>query len=289
MTAQTNTLTTRPVSGGLFNPVIFNETLRRGWMTAMWWSIGIASLVWMQIVAVPNADSVRQITTLLQSMPPAMLQMFGLSDMQFMATMNGYVAAQTFAYIPLVIAIYGVVCGLNVISGDEDRGILDMFLSTPVNRVSVIVSKTLVYVIFIIGVVASMFVGLWIGLLMAPEIAAEVDQGAMLVTTLAMIPAVLAAYGFTVMLTGLLRNRGMAITVVSVVLIGSYFLDTLGKSAAEGSILHTIRPLSYNAWYDYQGILQNGIMWGNFAVLLVVAVILILVGMFGFKRRDVGA
>lgn len=284
MTAQTNTL---KMTTGLFNPVVFMETLRRSWRGMLWWGIGLGSLAWVQIVAVPSVDSVQQLTNLLQTMPPALLQMFGAGDMQFMATVTGYLALQLFAFFPLVFAIYGVICGLNVTSSDEDRGIMDMFLSTPVNRMSVIVSKSLAYVLLIIAVILWFFAGVWAGLLMTPEISAEVNLGAMFAATLAMIAPVLVVFAFTVMLTGLLRNRGLSIGLVSVLIIASYFLDTLGKSAS-GSILNTLRPLSYSAWYDYQGILQNGMMWGNLIVLLVVTLILIVVGMVGFQRRDVG-
>lgn len=269
------------------NWVVLTETLRRNWRSALWWGIGLGIAAWINIIAVPNVESIQQIAELLETMPPFMMQMFGVNDMSFMASPEGYLALQLFAFFPLVLAVYGAVVGMNIVSNEEDRGIMDSLLSTPVKRWRVVMEKSLAYGLLTVFVVAVMFVWVLISLAMVPDVTAQVNVGELAVGIFAFVPQTWIVMGVAAMFTGLLRNRGLAIGLVAVFVIASYFLNTLG-SAVTDSIINTLRPLSYFSYLNSEAIMQGN---ANLIALLVpgfVTVIAVAVGMWGFQRRDEG-
>ncbi len=267
--------------------VIFLETLRRNWRYMLWWGIGIGFIAWINVVALPDVDSIRQVAELMESMPPFMLQMFGAGDLEFMATPEGYLALQLFSFFPLILAMYAVTVGLNVISNEEERGIMDVLLSHPVTRVQIVVEKTVAYALLSVGVILIMWLWVVIGLAMVPEVSAGVDGGELLIAHLAMIPLLWIVLGFTVLLTGIMRKRTLAIALVASFILGSYFLNTIGAAASE-TVLSTLKPLSYFAHLDSYSIFTGTGQYGGLIVVVVVSVIFAAIGLFGFTRRDVG-
>jgi ABC-type transport system involved in multi-copper enzyme maturation permease subunit len=207
--------------------------------------------------------------------------------MNFYATAEGFLALQLFAFFPLMLAIYAAVCGLNVVANDEDRRIIDIPLSLPLDRWRLIAEKSLAYALLILGVVTLLFVSIWISLLMVPEILAEVDMGEMAQASFGMTPLTWIVLGFTVLITGLLRRRGLAIALVAMFVVGSYFLDTLG-AAAPGTILSAAQPLSYFSHLNSQAILQGAADWTGLFAVTIATVLFVAGGIFFFQRRDVG-
>jgi ABC-type transport system involved in multi-copper enzyme maturation permease subunit len=266
---------------------VFYETLRRSWRGMLWWGIGLGFAAFVNIIAVPNVESIQQIAELMETMPPIFLQMFGAGDVSFYATPEGYLALQLFAFFPLLLAVYAAVCGLNVVSNDEDRRIIDMPLSLPLERWRLVAEKSLAYMLLILGVVTLLFVWIWISLLLVPEILAEVDMGEMALASFGMTPLTWIVMGFTVLVTGLLRRRGLAIALVAMFVMISYFLDALG-SAAPDTILATLKPLAYFSHLDSQAILQGAADWTGLFAVTIATVIFVAGGIFFFQRRDVG-
>ena len=54
--------------------VVFMHTLRRNWLTGLYWAIGIAILGAYIIVVIPNVDMLKQYADLVKTLPPLMLQ-----------------------------------------------------------------------------------------------------------------------------------------------------------------------------------------------------------------------
>src|SRR5664279_6230367 len=114
--------------------VVFMHTLRRNWLTGLYWAIGIAILGAYIIVVIPNVDMLKQYADLVKTLPPLMLQLFGANNAAEIATPAGFLDFGFFSYTLLVMGAYAVVVGLNVTANEEDRGIMDITLSLPIPR-----------------------------------------------------------------------------------------------------------------------------------------------------------
>jgi ABC-2 type transport system permease protein len=266
---------------------IFMEAIRRNWRSILFWGGGIAFLGWLQIIILPDVDSLQQMADLMETLPPIFLEMFGGStDPAFLSTPEGYLNLRYFSFVPLLLSAYAIASGLSVTANEEDQGILDMVLSLPVPRWRIIVERFLAYSLMIAGILLVSVVGLWLGTVMTPVFAISVTT--LLAGTFNMLPIILAMMAFTVLAGTVLRRRGQAAAVATAFVVGTYFLDTLGKSASE-NIINQLSKLSIFSYYDSTSILQSGEpMWGNLALLLVVALVLWAGAVWFFQRRDVG-
>jgi ABC-2 type transport system permease protein len=262
----------------------FIETLRRDWKGAIYWGIGFAFIAFIRIVAVPDTESIRQIANLMETLPPALVSMFGGEDMTYMATPDGYLAVTFFGFGLLIIAAYSVTNGMNVISNDEDRNILDSVLSLPIARWQIIMEKLAAYLVLTLLVVLLTFGGIWLGAQLTPAVTYNLDRH--LVATLNMLPSLILVLAFTIFVSSIFRRRSLVLAISAAFVIGSYFLDAVG-AATEGAGVGSLRTISFYSYYDGAEVVRNGIMWGNVALLLAISAVLIGLSLVLFERRDV--
>ncbi len=264
--------------------VTFMETLRRQWRGIIFWGGGIGFLAFIQVIIVPTVDALEQMAELMETLPPALMQAFGGEDAAFMSTPEGYLAVQYFSMVALVFAAYAVAAGINVTANDEDKGILDMTLSLPIPRWQMIVEKALAYSLLIVAINLVSLFGLWLGIL--PSTAINVDMGRILVANLNILPVAFFVFGFTIMISVMVRRRSQALAIASALVIIGYFVDTIGL-AASNSIINDLRVFSYYRYYDFTEVVKNGLVMENVLILMVAAVICFAASLFFFQRRDI--
>jgi ABC-2 type transport system permease protein len=265
--------------------VVFTETLRRHWRQALFWGLGLGFLIFVQVAALPSVDALQQMTELLDTMPPVMLQMFGMGDTAYFATPEGYIATRSFGLLLLLVSIYAIAAGLNVTANDEERGIMDSVLSLPIARWQLVLEKLLAYMLMSVLVVVVILVLTLVGIALTPSFA--VDTGKIVLGSINVLPGMWLMLAFTAFAGALMRRKGLATALAVIFLVGSYFIDTLGRDATT-SILNSLRVVSFHSYYDAIGVIRNGFNVGNVVLLLVVAIMLIALSLFSYERRDIG-
>lgn len=265
--------------------VVFMETLRRSWRTMLYWALGIGAAVFLQIIAIPDVESLRQVTELLQSLPPVLLQALGASDMEYLATTEGYLAVNWFGIGVLAFCAYAAVVGLNVTANDEERGVLDLVLAAPVPRWRLVLEKTCAYALLVALLIAIVFIFTYVAIIVTPSM--QVDMTAIVNAQVNMLPSTLLTLGMAVLLAGAIRRRSTVTGLLVLFLVGSYFLDTLGRAVA-GSPLENVRWLSFLRFYDTVDVMQHGFNIGSAALLIGLGIAFTGIGMLLFQHRDTG-
>src|SRR5688572_5196057 len=98
---------------------IFMETLRRNWRGMLFWGVGIGLIAWLQIIILPDVDSLQQMADLMETLPPIFLQMLGGSnDPAFLSTPQGYLNFRFFGTLPLFLSVYVVAAGLGITANE---------------------------------------------------------------------------------------------------------------------------------------------------------------------------
>lgn len=264
--------------------VIFWSTLRRSWRTSIYWAIGIALLGIYVLIAIPNVDMLKQYTELAGSMPPVLLQMFGINDVAAMATPAGFLGFAFFGYTLLILAAYGVIAGLNVTANEEDRGIMDVTLSLPIPRWRLVAERLLAYTVLVVLMLAVTYASMW--LVMQTSNGLEIDPGRLFEGVANMLPSTLLVLAFTVLAGTAFRTRGLAAAVATAFVIVSYFVDFLGNVASD-TAAGAVRVLSFFSYYDGGEIMNTGLVWGNVILLLVVTAVCAVGALWFFERRDI--
>ncbi len=264
---------------------IFMETLRRGWRGMLYWGAGMALYALITVSLVQDADLLKQFGELAQQLPLGLLQALGASEeMLQQVTPTGFLGWRYFGFAIILVCIYAIIAGLNISANEEEAGILDLVLTLPVARGRVIVEKWAAYALLLTGIIALSFIGILVGIQATGQ---DMDIGLLLQATINMLPAALLVLAFTALVGGVFRNKALVTAAAALFLIGSYFLDTLGGMVS-GSFFDQLRVISFFRYYDANGVMLHGLQWGNAALLVVVALVMVAGGLWGFQRRDIG-
>lgn len=264
--------------------VVFQETLRQNWRGMLYWGIGLALLGLVTLNLVSDVDALKQVAQLMETLPPTLLSAMGMDDLTQLATPEGFLGGAYFGRVILILSVFGVIGGLNITANEEDQGILDMLLSLPLPRWRLIIEKFAAYTLMTVGIVALGFLGLYAG---ERASALEINTMRLLESSINVLPSVLLILAFTLLAGTIFRRKGTATVVTAVFVIGSYLVDLMGRAASD-SFLNQLRVLSFFSYFDNDGVMQNGLAWGNILLLLAVTAALVAGSLWFFQRRDVG-
>ncbi|MBW4439145.1 MAG: ABC transporter permease [Pleurocapsa minor GSE-CHR-MK-17-07R] len=263
---------------------VFVETLRQGWRTALYWTIGMGMIASIVVLFINDASVLQQYAQLMESMPPFLLSMFGGADIEFMATPDGYLATRYFSFIMLFFAFYAVTAGMNITANDEDAGIMDMFMSLPVRRWQVVLEKTLAYAVLVSAIILITM------LLQVASVAAVPDVGftvgRVIESNLNLLPSLLVVLAVSGLLGAVIRRKSTALALSALFVVGSYMVDVF--AAAMPDLLAAIKPASFFSYIAATDVMKTGLIPGNIALLLGVAVVALVAAMWRYERRDIG-
>lgn len=263
---------------------IFRYTLRQNGQAIWQWGGGLASLGLMLMLIVTDMDVITGYAELMDAMPTELLGFFGVESTDLITTPDGFIAFGFFAYGLMILGVYAVSAGLNIVSSDEDNGRLDVLLSLPVSRPRLFVERFAAYGVITTLLVIFSFSGLLLGSLFSDM---EYNMGRLFVGTLNMIPGTLVMIALTAFFSVLFRRRGTALSVSAAIIILSYFTDFLAESASN-AVLDFANRLSLFSYYDSQRVVREGLILGDVAVLLTATALFFAVSIWLFDRRDVG-
>jgi ABC-2 type transport system permease protein len=261
---------------------VFGKTIWDRRRTVWYWAIGLTSMLLLTFAAWPTLSRDTQaLEGLVNSMPKEVLAMFGVTDPGALATPQGFVSSRTYGSVgPIVVIVFAITAMTAFVAREESSGQLDLLLSNPLKRRTVVPEKTAgvtsllgVIVLFLIAVV---FAGnaIWdLGFDPIPVIAANVGLGLL----------GMCFWGIAVALWSLLGSSGPAVGITSAFGIAAFFMNGLGAIV---SGLAFMRYLSPFYWYLGDTVpLAKGFTFGYLS-LAVVAVIGSGIATRRFDRRD---
>jgi len=245
-----------------------------------WWIIVYVPLTLWMVVLYPSFDDFIQMD-FLESMPPS-LQVFLGGDVT-LTTIEGFLTLELFSvFYPVMLLVALLSFSGGLICQEEDVGTLDLVLAHPIQRWRFLLEKVLALIVFTGIVLAAIFVGLWLGAVLAQQI---LDLGNTALALVDMGALALLFGALTLMLSGFGLGRGAAIGVGGGLAAITYLLDGLVPVVGLPEIAQKISPWFY---YDGGATLIDGQNWGYLLVLVGVALIFLLLALIAFERRDVG-
>jgi len=257
---------------------VFERAFHEERRALLGWVGGLAALAVVMLAIYPTVRDNQQISKLIEAYPKALRTMFGISDYTSGA---GYLRAEVFSLMaPLLIVVFAILWGGDVIAGEEERRTIDLLLANPVSRRRILLEK---WAAVMLGItIATWGLGLLIGL-GAPVVGLHVawsSLASVVVATmlLGMLYATLAlAVGAA---TG---RRGLARGVVTLLAVAAYLVSSLAELVRW---LRPIRPLS--PWYHALGVdpLGSGFLPGHLLVLVAAILVTIVGAAVAFERRD---
>lgn len=263
---------------------VATKTLHDYRRSMLWWSFGMLATAVMMMSVYPSVkESAPQLADYVENMPEAMKAMFGMEGMDYTSP-AGYLNTELFSFLlPIAFAAFAMGAGSRAIAGEEDKQTLDLLLSTPITRRSVLLQKVVAMVVDVGVLVLVLWAGLWLGgLFVSFDMSAlRMLEGCLAVGFIAL------AFGAFALLWGCWRGgRGAAIGVTSALLVGTYLLNSLANVV---DALEPWRWLSPFYWYGRHNVLREGLDPVDMLVLVGVTVVLVLLSIPALDRRDLHA
>ena len=233
------------------------------------WVVSLALLVAMYVAIWPSMRGQPSMSDFLDQMPEAMRSLFATTGAD-MSTPVGYLQVELLSFMgPLVLMLYTVTAGSAAVAGEEDRRTMDLLLSAPISRSRVVVEKLLA---MCAGVVLLAAVG--VGLPWGKVTAAMLHM--------ALLALVFGALALAV--GGVTGHATLSRAVPAVVAVVAYVVNGLAPIV---SWLEPFQKLS--PFYQYVGHdpLRHGVAWTSVGVAVATVVVLGVIAVLGFRRRDV--
>lgn len=261
---------------------LFSKTVYERRRSLVWWALGIAALIVIQILFYPTIRNNNEITKLLESYPKELLAAFGITDVSALTSPTGYLQSRIFAFmLPLLILIFAIGIGTRAIAGEEEARTIDLLLSQPVRRSQVVLQSfaALVVLVAIIGVVlwislvvGAFSVGMDIGL---DKLAAATISNGLLGLFFGTLALALGAWS---------GKRGLCMGVSATVAVVAYLVNSLAPSVSWLQPAQKLSPFYYATSSEP---LVHGLAAGHMLVLLVGTGLLVTAAILTFERRDV--
>lgn len=210
---------------------------------------------------------------------PAALQAF-LGDLSI-ATGAGFLSAEFFSWVSILLIVYAVLAGTGAIAGEESAGSMDLLLAQPVTRRSLVLQKTAAVCIGSVLIVAVGYAGF---ALTMPFVEIDVTLGDVAIASANMLPVTLFFFALSLWFGAAAPSRAMAAGATIAVVTAGYFLYTVANG------VEALRGLRYASPFYYYGAgtsLVEGLNWPHVGLLLGLAVLFVAAALRAFERRDV--
>jgi ABC-2 type transport system permease protein len=178
--------------------------------------------------------------------------------------------------------VFAIGAGARIVAGEEEAGILDLVLSHPVSRESMVLQRFAA----LVTAVAVMVAAFWLAMLV---IAGPADFGSVAAGSLAAMHLHLAL--FTLLFSSVsfavgaaTGRRGLALAVAATAGVLAYAASGI---LPQVEALRWTRDYSAFTWLNGSQPLRDGIDAGHLGIMLVLTVLFVGVGTLAFRRRDV--
>jgi ABC-2 type transport system permease protein len=265
----------RPIGQLAALRAVLRRGLRDHRLTLLSWGGPLGVMSALMAALWPSIEG--SVDELMASDPDKLKEAFNI---RALASVEAYVDAEMLSFIvPLALAFLAVRAVVRIHAGAEERGHLDIVLTTPVARRTLVAGALLVAAVVVAGVLAVVTAATWLAgtLVGADPSLLVLGRGMANVWPLAMLFAGLAA-----LVTGWAHSGGPVTAICAGTLVGMYVIDLVGK------LSEPAEPLRYLSAFKYYGsAVQDGIDPFAFAGLVAAGAVLAAIGAVRFERRDV--
>lgn len=254
------------------------HTLRRMRGQIIGWGIGIALYGLLMASFFDTLVNIEGLTQILESYPPELMAFFG--NVTAITTPAGYLDTYFFSYMTLIIGIFAIGACANLLSGDEEQGVLDLVLAYPISRARLFWGRLLGFVIALGGVLGAAWLS-W--LIPSGNSGLNLSWIELLQSFLPLFAELLLFGALALFFSMILPAARLAGWLSGALLVGNFLL--LGLANINNDLEPFIRysPLKY-----YQGgDAIHGLNWEWLAGLLAASGVFILAAWLIFQRRDI--
>ena len=254
------------------------------WKQILYWGLGLGVLgLYIDFIA-SSPDIISGYAELFETMPPALLQAFGASDVALFTTSEGWIVSIFVSEAAIFLSVFAVMAGLNITANDEQSGVMDVILSLPISRAAYMLERWIGYAL--IGLAITVLTA---AITVAGIIGMNIDasQDVILKSILNLYPAALLVMTVTCLLATALPRRALAIGVSAAFVVVSYIFNVIGASAS-GAIADFMESVSYFSYIHGEAFVLGTYNPADSFIVIAAILVGFALSLRMFVSRDIG-
>lgn len=183
-------------------------------------------VVFLVYPSITNSDNIKMMDEMMKLFPEEMLKAFNM-DIASMDTAYGWLKTEGYIFVLLITGCYGAILGTNILLKEESDKTIEYLNSLPIKRNNIVISKTIVGLIYIILLITLLGIFNYIGL----SLSGDFDKKQYLLLSLTpLFPTILTYFICLFLSTFTHKSKKMLGISLGFVLI-SYILQTISTIA----------------------------------------------------------
>ncbi|MGG6431908.1 ABC transporter permease [Anoxybacillus sp. D401a] len=265
--------------------MMFKREWKRNAKSLVIWTVVLSGLILLTLSIFPQfAEQQKEVTKLLQSLPPAMIKAFGMDQLSI-GDLTGYYGVRVYAMTTLLGSVYAAMLAANIVAKEENDKTIEFLLAKPVTRSEVLTSKGLVVVVNIIIINTVSFLVSLVGFQIAKEYDVSLKAIYLLTVATIFLHVTFAAVAF--LLSTMMRKTRNASSFALGLVFVTYFMSMMSSISEDLSFLKYFSPFKYvdaaPIIYELQlDVLYVSLMIAIISVSIVLAYII-------YKKKDIVA
>lgn len=260
---------------------IASYSLKRSFSIILGWGI---PLMLLGIITIPFYDLVaeneKQLRPVLDTLKPLLKSFVGGDEAAQVFTPEGFIALRYFAFLPVVMGIFGSVYGSGLLAADEERGILDFLMAHPISRSQIFWGRLLSFLLSLIIIIGFGWFGLWLGVLKAESMNFSPVKLWLPYLSVFAVTWLFACLSFA--LSMVMPSRSAAAMFSGIIVLAGYIITNLSKAIKGLESWALFSPITY-----FQSNAMMGLKLNPLTVLFVSSIIFVAFAWKAFVNRDI--
>jgi ABC-2 type transport system permease protein len=257
---------------------VLRGVLREGRRSLVLWAVALASVTTIYVSFYPAMGG-DEMAAMIESLPEDLSAALGYDRM---GSAGGYLTSTVYGLLgPILVLVFAIGRGARTIAGEEEDGSLELELTAPVSRTTVLLQRLAALWLSLVALVA-VVVAVTV-VLVGPFGFEGVTVGDVVGAGLGML-LLGAAFGTVAVAAGAVTGRRpIALAAAAGLAVASYVANALSGLAEGAAWLEDVSPFG---WYLGQDPVVDGPSWTGYLLLAALILVAAAVATTVFRRRD---
>ena len=260
---------------------VFLKSLRDLRRSFAWWTVGLAGYVALIASVYPTVRDNPDLEKLVESYPEALKAFVAFGGQFDFTSAAGYLGSELFSFMmPALFLVAAVGHGAGTLAGEEERGTIDLLLSSPLSRTRVALEKLAAMCVELAALGVVLWLALWVG---ARAFSMEVSVAHLASATALLVVLALAYGAIAFMVAAATGRKTLAIGLTVALAVGAYLVNSLA------SLVEVLEPFQKATPFHHYAVadpLRQGLDPWHTLFLLAVGAVAAAAGVLLFDRRD---
>ena len=241
--------------------------------------IGIFSVVFLIYPSIASSENIKMMDEMLKIFPEEILAAFNM-DISSLDSAFGWLKSEGFVFILLLTSCYAGIVGSNIILKEENDKTIEYLTSLPITRTKIVLTKTLVGLIYI----TSLILGIGIFNYIALSLSGDFNQKQFLLLSITPVLPSIVIYFLCMLISTFTHKSKKMLGMTLGIVFGSYILYMLSTIAEETEFL---KYISVFTLADIRDVIQNTTI--NLAMLgisLILSILLFCITIIHYNKKE---